>query len=212
MLSAMSSRKAKEVAEQFHAKVTRLNRTRERIEHAHRQGLLRVTDVETSYSGLFLQVVLAYETAMEDFVLGLLVKPGGIVSEDSSVRGSVNVRSYAHAHELASGPGGRFPSWIGNKDLLAIAKLLLNKGAPFVSVSSAQWHFVEQCRYIRNAVAHPSEHALSQFRRHVIQSTPLPQREQSVAGYLRGRGTSAAQTRWELFVAGLGVFVSAVAK
>jgi len=207
----MSSRKANAIAGEFHKRVQRLDRTRHRIEQAYSRGLLHLVDVEASYSGLFLQVVLAYESAMEDFVLGLLVRPGGVASQDPNVRGSVSVRSYSHAHDLASGPGGRYPSWIGKKDLLDISKLLLKKGAPFDALPPTQWHFVEQSRYIRNAVAHPSENALNQFRRHVIQSTPLPKREQTVSGYLRGRGTPA-QTRWELFVAGLDMFVSAVAK
>ncbi len=207
----MSSKRASAIAAQFHNRVQRLDRTRHRIEHAYSLGLLHLVDVEASYAGLFLQVVLAYETAMEDFVLGLLVRPGGVASQDPNVRGRISVRSYSHAHDLASGPGGRFPSWIGKRDLLDISKLLLNKGAPFGTMTTTQWHFVEQSRYIRNAVAHPSENALNQFRKHVIQSTPLPRREQTVAGYLRGRATPS-QTRWELFVAGLGVFVSAIAQ
>jgi len=207
----MSSKRADAIAAAFRSKVARLDRTRQRIEVAYRRGILRLSDVEASYSGLFLQVVLAYEAAMEELVLGLLVKPGGVASRHQHVRGSVSVRSYEHAIKLASGPGGRFPSWIGKNDLTDITNLLLHKGAPFSLVPQALWRWVEQSRYIRNAVAHPSDHALLQFRRHVIQSTPLPQREQTVAGYLRG-SASAQQTRWELFVAGLALFVSTVAE
>lgn len=204
----MSSRKASGVAAEFQRRVARLNSTRERIELAHRAGVLHVADVEASYAGLFLQAVVAYETAIEDFVLGLLVRPGGVKSKDAKVRARVTVRSFAHALELASGPGSRYPSWIGDQDLKSIAEMLLNRGLPFKRTAPVlDWNYVKKSRYIRNAIAHPSEHAQKKFEKHVVQGVPLPRRERTVAGYLRGRSTGAAQTRWELFVAGLNLFV-----
>jgi hypothetical protein len=169
--------------------------------------------VEASYTGLFLQAVVAYESTIEAFVLGLMVRPGGVASSSNAIRARVNVRSYAHALELASGPGRKYPSWIGERDLTDAAVLVLKDGRPFVRDANdppLSWHYVKQCGYIRNAIANPSEHAFRQFERHVLQSTPLLGRERTVAGFLRGRGTGSSQTRWEMFVAGLNQFVSNV--
>lgn len=209
----MKSRKARDIAVKFQRKINRLDETRRRIEAARLSGNLHLADVEATYAGLFLQAVVAYETAIEDFVLGLLVRPGGIRSTHKDVRARVNVRNYAHAMELAGGPGSKYPSWIGRNDLEAISNMLLHKGLPFKrSNPPLDWSYVQKAQHIRNAIAHPSEHAMEKFRRHVIQNTPLPKRERTAPGYLRGRATGSPQTRWELFVAGLNIFINDVVK
>ena len=202
----MSSRKASELASEFRKRLERLDETRNRIELAHAAKHLRIVDVEAAYAGLFLQVIVAYESTLEAFVLGLLVRPGGLVSADPNVRGSVRVRTFAHALKLTAGPNARYASWISKDDIQGIAALVLNRGLPF-HTQGIDWHYVHQCRYIRNAIAHPSNHAHEQFRTKVLGNTPLPWRERTVAGYLRGRGTGTAQTRWEVFAAGLQGFV-----
>jgi hypothetical protein len=177
----MKSKKATSIAIAFQKSAARLDATRVRVEQAHAAGKLRVKDVEATYTGLFLQIVLAYETALEAFVLGLLVRPGGIESAHARVRGRLKVRSYSHALQLASGPKSRYPSWIGKEDVKAIAELLLHKSAPFDATAPTplNWHYVEQIRFIRNAIAHPSDHAQHQFEKNVIQATPLPRGERS---------------------------------
>ncbi len=204
----MSSRRANEIAQEFQRRLLALNETRKRIEKAYRSRQLRVVDVEASYSSLFLQVVMNYEAAMEQFCLGLVVKPGGVESSQAGVAARVTVRSYAHAMELATGPRGKFPSWLGKNDLVDVAKLLLRNGAPFTATESASWAIVQQCVYIRNAIAHPSDHAYAQFKRHVIQSTPLPPRERKVPAFLRSQLTAAGETRWENYAASLSGFVA----
>lgn len=204
----MSSRKADEIAIDFKKRLTRLNGTRQRIEQAHSDGHLHLIDVETAYSSLFLQAVVNYETAVEQFCLGLVVRPGGVRSTKPDVRARVTVRSYSHALDLANGPGGRYPAWLGENDLKNVAKLLLHDGLPYARGSGLSWHFIKQCAYIRNAISHPSQHAYGQFKKHVIGETPLPRRETKVAGFLRGRLAASGQTRWETYVAGLASFVT----
>lgn len=206
----MASRRADRIARSFFSKVKRLDNTRRRIEAAFRNEAIRLSDVESTYTGLYLQAVLAYEAAIEALVLGLLVRPGGIRSMDPHVRARVTVRSYAHALELASGPGREFADWMSKHALLARATMLLHDGAPFTRLGEHDWAYVHRAKYIRNAIAHPSRHALAMFTRKVIGATPLPAKERTVAGYLRG-SAGTAQTRWELNVAGLSVFVGQVA-
>jgi hypothetical protein len=207
----MSSRKAASLADAFSRKVARLNSTRERVETCYLGKGLRLGDVEAMYAGLFLQAVVAYESTIESFILGLMVKPGGVKSSNPKVRSRVKVRSYSHALEVAAGPGRKFPQWIGRKDLEDASTLLLHEGSPFSrsSLIAIDWTYVDKCRYIRNAIAHPSEHAIAQFQKHVLQSTPLPWRERTVPGFLRG-SASAGQTRWEMYVAGLKLFIATV--
>jgi hypothetical protein len=207
----MPSRKADEIAKVFARKVASLDLTRSRIETAYSKRVLRLKDVESSYNGLFLQAVLAYESAMEDLVLGLIVKPDGVRSLHANVRPRIEVRSYAHALELASGAGRAYADWIGKDQLIAKANMFLRGGEPFSSLLSIDWNYVNRARYMRNAIAHPSQAALDAFRGKVIGSTPLPARERTVQGYLRGFSGVTGQTRWELHVAGLRAFVTLVA-
>jgi hypothetical protein len=102
-----NSCRADGIALDYQQRIKRLDATRLRIEEAYRRGILHPVDVEASYAGLFLQAVVAYETSMEDFVLGLMARPGGVVSGNSSIRGRIKVRGYSHAQQLTSGPGGR---------------------------------------------------------------------------------------------------------
>lgn len=203
----MPSKSASDVAARFARRIRSLDKTRNRIEDAYLNHQLRLCDAESTYAGLFLQAVLAYEAAMEQLILGLIVRPGGFVSV--GVRPRVQVRSYAHALELASGPGRPYAEWIGKDALLAKANAFLLNGKPFSTLSDAEWSYVNKSRYIRNSIAHPSKAAQEVFRRKVIGSTPLPARERTVYGYLRG--VSGGQTRWQLHVAGLSIFVSRVA-
>ncbi|WP_140655483.1 hypothetical protein [Rhodanobacter glycinis] len=207
----MPSRKASEIAVRFTKKVTDLNKTRARIEVAYDNHHLLLRDVESSYAGLFLQAVLAYEIAMEDLIIGLIVHPGGLASSSSGVGPRLKVRSYLHALELAAGPGKDFADWIGKDSLLAKANIFLRQGKPFTTLQPNDWLFVTKSKYIRNAIAHPSKAAVEKFANKVVGSTPLPVRERSVYGYLRGTSGATGQTRWELYAAGLNMFVNSVA-
>lgn len=205
----MSSKSAALLAQKFNKKVVGLDSIRGRVEACYASGGLRVTDVEAMYAGLFLQVVVAYEATIENFVLGLMVRPGGVHSANPRIKSRVRVRSYSHALAVAAGPGRKFPQWIGKRDLEDVSRMLLVDGAPFaVAGGVLDWSYVEKCRYIRNAIAHPSDHAVKQFEKHVIQSTPLHWRERRVSAFLRGSG-SGGQTRWEVLVAGLRQFIVA---
>jgi hypothetical protein len=183
------------------------------MERAYVQRSLRIEDVEAAYAGLFLQVVLGYEAAIEDFVLGLLVRPGGVASSSSHVRSHVQVRSYAHARKLVSGPGRSYPSWTKKADIENIADVFLADSLPFKTLDPHEplsWDYVNRCIIIRNAIAHASDHAKMKFEQKVIGDTPLPKRERRVSAYLRGRATLGPQTRWENLSLGLWSFINAV--
>lgn len=205
----MPSKNASEIAARFTRRVKSLDKTRLRIELAYQKHGLRLCDAESSYAGLFLQAVLAYEAAMEELVLGLIVRPGGVISANAGVKPRVQVRSYSHALELASGPGKPYADWIGKDALLSKANIFLFNGKPFTSLTDNDWSYVTKSKHIRNTIAHPSKSAQENFKKRVIGTTPLPSRERTVYGYLRG--VSGGLTRWELYVAGLSVFVTRVA-
>lgn len=209
----MPSSSALRLASKFSRAVGRLDNTRIRADQARVRGLLRIRDIEVFYSGLFLQLVVAYEACIEEFVLGLVVRPGGVESSVAGVSGKLSVRSYAHALSLASGPNRDFADWLSKNQLLKRAELLLRAGKPFSITVSSQWDLVEKARLIRNAIAHPSDSAKRKFERNVIGSTPLPTAERTVGGYLRGQISSApSQTRWELYAAALNVFIASNVK
>lgn len=204
----MASSKAAGLAIRFSRTVIRLNRTRTRADRAHTRGLLLDRDMDVFYCGLFLQLIVAYEACIEAFVLGLVVRPGGVASVAGGVAGRLSVRSYAHALAVASGPSKDFADWLSKDQLQKRADLLLRGGLPF-RAAGVQWDLVEKARLIRNAIAHPSDAAREKFERRVIGGTPLPSAERSVGGYLRGSHTGPPhQARWELYAAALNMFVS----
>jgi hypothetical protein len=207
------SSKAANLAMAFGRAIGRLNRTRVRADDAWSRGVLRGQDIEVFYCGLFLQLVVAYEACIEEFVLGLIVRPGGVQSSVAGVSGRLSVRSYVHALSLASGPNKDFADWLSKDHLMKRSALLLRLGRPFSGVANQQWDLVEKARFIRNAIAHPSDSAKEKFERLVIGSTPLPSVERSVGGYLRGSlAGPPRQTRWELYAAELNLFVLAHVK
>lgn len=206
----MPSSDAVSLALRYQRHVARLDATRRRSEAAFAAGRLRSGDLDIVYSGLFLQLIVAYEAAIERFVLGLTVRPGGVASSVKGVGGRLYVKSYEHALSVAAGGGRReYADWMGRQRLEDNAALLLKGGLPFSSVPTASWEPIEKARHIRNAIAHPSKSAREKFESQVIGNTPLPKRERKPPGYLRGViAGPPTQTRWEVFAANIALFVS----
>jgi hypothetical protein len=101
--------------------------------------------------------------------------------------------------------GNAFMNWLPFTNTEKRANLYLRDGRPFTELDNGDKSQLRTITVIRNAIAHKSPHALSEFERTVTSSAPLLQNERSPAGYLRSRITSGpAQSRFEVYMGQLG--------
>jgi hypothetical protein len=151
-------------------------------------------DIEQVYEGLFISAITSFENWLENLFIGLLV---GRVKHKSSVIPRVTFRSDQVAREVTFG-GRNYVDWFPYRYTEKRAEAFFRNGMPFKSLSGPDKKNLENYLYIRNAVAHKSNHSLNIFKEEVISSTPLPPQEQTPAGYLRSRfRISPVQTRYE---------------
>ena len=88
--------------------------------------------------------------------------------------------------------------WLPYDRTIEKASVYLTGGRPFSTLSSSLKVQLRDCQLIRNAIAHHSGYAQSQFEKFVISGRPLPPREKTPAGYLRSTHTAhPPQTRFE---------------
>lgn len=85
------------------------------------------------------------------------------------------------------------------------AEALFAYGKPFCDLNGTQLGLPEDCRLIRNTVAHRGTHATSSFRNRMLSRGPLLPRERTPGGFLRALyRTNPDQTRFHYLLAGLG--------
>lgn len=178
--------------------------TRDQIEELAGKGQLSRHATSRMYEALFLSAHVAVEAFLEELFIGLLIDGGGVTSDRNDVQARVVIRSHRIARELITGPGRKYVDWIPYDRTMDLAKLYFRGGRPFTDLSPASKQVLARSHVIRNAVAHRSRYSMSQFEKHVIGNTPLPPRERTPAGYLRGLfRASPAQTRFSNLLAQL---------
>lgn len=156
------------------------------------------------YEGLFLNAHVAFEGFIEELFIGLLVENQGLESSRSDIVPRVKFKSHRIARELLTGPGRQYIDWLPYDRTLDRANMFFRGGRPFSELQTHQKDHLLKCHTIRNAIAHRSRFSLKKFEQHVLVNTPLPPRERSPAGYLRGFfRTAPVQTRFEVYVAQL---------
>ena len=196
-MSSPSSQLADDLARRFKA----LNRTRIKIANFETTGLITKRDLERVYEGLFLSAHVAFEGFIEQLFIGLLVSGQGVESSRTDIVPRVTVRTHQIAREMVFGPNRQYIDWFPYKRTMDIAKIYFRGGRPFTELAEAQKDYLTKSHTIRNAIAHQSRYSLKQFEKQVVASTPLPSREKTPAGYLRGHfRITPVQTRYENFI------------
>jgi len=152
-----------------------------------------------SYEGLFLGAHVAFEGFIEDLFVGLLVN--GLKSQRSDIVPRIRIPTHQIARELLTGPRKRYVDWLPFERTIDLANLYFRGGRPFTDLSVAQKDHLERCNIIRNAIAHKSRHSLKLFEGKIISNMPLPPKERSPSGYLRGIfRISPLQTRFQIYI------------
>lgn len=161
------------------------------------------------YEALFLNLHTTFEAFLEELFVGLLVSDRGFESSRADIVPRIQVRSFQVARDIVAGPRRPYRDWMPYDRTEEIADHLFRGGRPFSELSANEKATLQRTAAIRNAIAHQSRHALRKFEKSVISGVPLPSRERTPAGYLRGRFRVAPpQTRYENIAAEL----SAVAR
>jgi hypothetical protein len=172
-----------------------------RLERLYQAGELSRQDMHRSYGGAYLSFFTLFERSLENLFLGLLM---GRLTCSQATRSLVEVRSDVVARRLVAG-GRSYADWLPFDHTITRAETFLSGGRPFTDVSSVDRNALKRAHYIRNAVAHESNHSLRQFQRHVIGQQFVPVHELRPAPYLRG-AHAAGQSRLDFVLAEL-VFV-----
>jgi hypothetical protein len=186
----------------FQRSLQRLDYTRDRMERLFSRGQIRKVDLDSVYEALFLRAVTSFEAFLEDLFLAILA--GRAQYGRQRVRVLMSVSSRDDLMQILL-QGNAFMNWLPFSNTEKRAKLYLRDGRPFTDLDDGDKSQLKTITVIRNAIAHKSAHALSEFDRTVIGSLSLLQNERSPAGFLRSRIASGpAQSRFEVYTGQLG--------
>jgi len=191
---------ARELATAYGSKLRRLERTRLRIEDLHDGGRIARRDIEQVYGALLLSCVTSFEALLEELFFGLIM--GRLTSTLPGVRSKVSIPSEAVAREVAHG-GRAFLTWLPYDRTEERARMYLSRGLPFSNLESGQKSLLQECIFVRNAIAHTSQHAIELYKANVSAAMLLPPRDRSPASYLRSSFRIApVQCRYEDYASG----------
>ncbi|HEV3111659.1 MAG TPA: hypothetical protein VGY99_14310 [Candidatus Binataceae bacterium] len=99
--------------------------------------------------------------------------------------------------------GGKYLTWLPFHNTEERAKLYLTDGKLFTELTDGDKSVIKTITTIRHAIAHRSQHAMSEFQRTVIGSQSLLPGEKKPAGFLRSQLRSGT-VRFENYVGELG--------
>jgi hypothetical protein len=180
----------------------RLDHTRHRMERLFFEGQIRKVDLDSVYEALFLRAVTTFEAFLEDLFLAILVGRARYSGQRVRVLMSASSRDALMQILLQ---GGSYMTWLPFEQTEKRARLYLKDGCPFTELDNGDKSQLKTISVIRNAIAHKSPYALSQFQKIAIGSIPLLRNERNPAGFLRSRISSTpAQTRFEVYMGQLG--------
>jgi len=189
------SRPASDCADAFVAHLKSLNLTRQKMEVLARGRLLVRRDIEQAYEGLYLDAFTSMEHFLEQLFLGLLTARWQLPVSKCVPR--VIFRSPAVCRDVVIG-GRPYVDWLPYEHTEKRAAAFFRNGLPFCSLQAADKDAIRKCYHIRNAIAHGSDHAKSQFEAKVLGNARLLPRERTPAGYLRSQFLSSPPvTRYE---------------
>jgi hypothetical protein len=180
----------------------RLNYTRHRMEKLFSVKRISKTDLDSVYEALFLRAVTSFEVFLEDLFVAIL--EGRARYSRNRVRVLMSASSRDDLMRILL-QNNAYMNWLPFNNAERRAKIYLKDGRPFSDLSDGDKSILKTITVIRNAIAHKSAHALSEFNRTVTGALPLLHNERSPAGFLRSRITSGpAQSRFEVYMGELG--------
>jgi hypothetical protein len=146
------------------------------------EGMLRAREINLLYESIFLRAVTIYEVFCEELFYKLL---SAEVSYPKSKKIASRVQQCDDIEQLVL-YGERFLEWIPFAKTTKRTGVFLRDGRPFSLLEKDDKDKIHRITKIRNAIAHKSQAALSDFRLEVInQVSALLPHEKSPATFLR---------------------------
>ena len=176
----------------LHAHIQRLERIRRRFEKGFSKGQIPLRDLELVYEALFLRATTQFERFLENLFCGVLLRT--IVYSKRRASPVSEIKSAKALYRLVW-RGEKYLDWLRYEKTETRAKVFLNGGRPFTSLDATQRGVIRNIAAIRNAIAHSSEHAAEEFKKHVIAGQPIAPRDCTPARYLRIQFLATPPTR-----------------
>ncbi len=166
----------------YHREVDRLARVRATGEHALAADALRRTDLDHLYESTFLAAVAAFEVFLEGLFFSCLAGRSGI----RTARPLIRFQSLSQAEAAVPAlQRSAFLRWLDWDELSGRASLFLHAGRPFSRLRhrSADRGLLKRVRVVRNAIAHRSRRARTDFLG-ILPATTAPA-HRTTAAYLQ---------------------------
>lgn len=180
---------------QFLRSLENLDYTRKKAEQLYLKAKLSRRDLHFVYEGLFLRAVTGFEAFLEE--LFLLVLSG----KSKYPKGTVKLRMEPPSSQSLNTillQGKKYLTWLPFDETVKRANIYMDGGGPF-KLGPSDKDSLSKITKIRNAIAHRSHHAMSEFSKDVVQATTLSPGEKNPAGFLRYPVTPG-QTKFEVYV------------
>ena len=174
------SKPAISIADNLTGHLRTLEKSREKLERLSDAGHVTPRDMTLFYEGIFLKTVTAFESLLEKLFIGLLT--GGI-EPGRNVHPRAQFKSPAVARDIICG-GRAYVDWLPYHHTEKRAAAFFRGGRPFSRLDKKDKKTLERMLRIRNAVAHQSRAARSEFDK-IIASVPLLPAVRTPPGFLR---------------------------
>lgn len=142
------------------------------------------TDIEAVYAGLFIDAFTEFESLVERLCLGLF--DGSLKSATQPVARLLRIAPRTSARDVLF-DGDKYVDWLPLEDrAIPRAKRFLADGKPFSTLDVASKLALRKAHLLRNALAHKSDAATTNFLASINQQALLAH-EKKPPGYLRSQ-------------------------
>ena len=182
----------------FMKNLRRIDYTRKRMEVLYSQKNIVLRDLDAVYEALFLRAVTSFEVFLEDHFVAIVSGRANLAKRRASVR--MTAASPKALMDILL-QGGAYMAWLPFSHTERRAHIYLRDGRPFSDLTDGDKSIIRSITIIRNAIAHRSSHAMSEFNRVIIGAQSLLPIEKTPAGFLRARvRRGPTLNRFEIYV------------
>jgi hypothetical protein len=184
-----------EVSRTYAAAILRLADCCRRVDNLHTRQRLPVTEVELVYESAFLNAVSRFEGLLSDLLDEF------VCGKHQSTRGNrplLTVRSRAAFRAILRGDRP-YVDLMPYDQCLKIAERFIAGGGPFAELTDDDRRLLKQVSIIRNAIAHRSDKAVTDFRAKVPGVDVLPPHRRLPGTLLRRVFRAHPPQTWQAF-------------
>ena len=175
-------RPTQNLANELVSHIRYIDQTRRKVETLFSQNLIVARDINFVYSGLFLELVTSFEKFIEDLFAGML---SNLLTHPSrNIRPRIIFNSPSVCRDIIRGDRN-YVDWLPYDITIKRSTAFFRNGLPFTNLTIQEKAVLKKISWIRNAIAHKSNHSFSVFENNVIAGLPLTPIERTPIGYLR---------------------------